>query len=66
MGGVLAGAQILFLLTLLGSLSYSQAVLWPQASPLWAQFPALWTGYKILSVPLIGYHVCEEHMWPCA
>lgn len=22
-------------------LSYSQAVLWPQASPLWAQFPAL-------------------------
>lgn len=49
MGGVLAGAQILFLLTLLGSLSYSQAVLWPQASPLWAQFPALWTGYKILS-----------------
>lgn len=41
MGGVLAGAQILFLLTLLGSLTYSQAVLWPEASPLRDEFPAL-------------------------
>lgn len=40
MGGVLAGAQVLFLLTSLGSLSHSQAVQWPQASPLWAQVPA--------------------------